>query len=48
VYMEVEGDDTNIGLFLEWCEKGPGFGRIDRVIKVESGLRGFRDFSIRY
>ena len=48
VYMEAEGDEPNIELFLEWCVKGPGFGRVDRFVKVESGLRGFRDFSIRH
>lgn len=48
VYLEVEGNEPNIGLFLGWCEKGPGYGRIDRVTKTESGPRGFLDFSIRH
>ena len=48
VYIEVEGDDPAMGLFFKWCEKGPGFGRIDRIVKVESGLRDFRDFSVRH
>ena len=47
VYIEAEGDETNILLFLDWCQRGPGFGRVDRITKVESGFRDFQDFSIR-
>ena len=47
VYMEAEGNETSMALFVDWCEKGPGFGRVDRITKVESGVRGFQDFSIR-
>ena len=30
VYLEVEGNEPNIGLFIGWCEKGPGYGRIEK------------------
>ena len=46
VYMEAEGNEANMALFLDWCGKGPGFGRVERIIKVESGFRGFQEFSI--
>lgn len=48
VYMEAEGEEPNIALFLEWCARGPGYGRVDRLEKHESGMRGFRDFIIRH
>ena len=48
VYLEVEGHEPNISLFLGWCEKGPGFGRVDRIVKVGSAPRGFNDFSIKH
>lgn len=47
VYMEAEGNEINMDLFIRWCENGPGFGRVDRITKVESVTRGFNDFSIR-
>ena len=48
VYLEAEGEETNLELFLEWCARGPGYGRVDRMVKNESGMRGFRDFEIRH
>jgi len=48
VYLEVEGESENLALFLEWCRKGSEFGRVDRIIKNESGLRGFSDFTISH
>jgi len=48
VYMEAEGSEFNLELFLEWCRRGPGHGRIDEVTQTESGPRGFEDFLVRY
>ncbi len=46
VYIEAEGKEQDLERFLEWCRRGPGFGRVDEVIGLESGLRGFEDFRI--
>jgi acylphosphatase len=46
VYIEAEGDELNLELFLEWCRKGPGYGRVDELTAVESGLRGFEEFQV--
>ena len=46
VYIEAEGNELNLELFLQWCRKGPPFGRIDKVTRTESGLRGFQEFRI--
>ncbi len=46
VYIEAEGSELNLELFLEWCRRGPGFGRVDEVLQSESGLRGFEEFRI--
>ena len=46
VYIEAEGEEFNLGLFLDWCCGGPGFGRVDDVIRTESGLQGFEEFRI--
>jgi acylphosphatase len=46
VYIEAEGSEINLELFLDWCRKGPGYGRVDQIIPVESGIRGFQEFRI--
>ncbi|MFC2113164.1 acylphosphatase [Bacteroidota bacterium] len=46
VYMEAEAEQVNLDLFVDWCRGGPGHGRIDNVIQVESSLRGFKEFRI--
>ena len=48
VYIEAEGSEPAIGLFEEWCRKGPGHGRVDRVDVTESTLQGFEEFRIRH
>jgi acylphosphatase len=46
VYIEAEGEEANLEMFLNWCRKGPPFGRVDEVTQTESGLRGFEEFRI--
>jgi acylphosphatase len=46
VYIEAEGEEANLGYFLDWCRTGPSFGRVDEVTHTESGLRGFEEFRI--
>jgi acylphosphatase len=48
VYIEAEGDEMKMKLFLAWCRSGPGFGFVDEVVENESGLRGFNDFRVLY
>jgi acylphosphatase len=47
VYIEAEGEDENIRKFIEWCNIGPGGGKIDEVIISEGNMRGFEKFDIR-
>lgn len=48
VYMEAEGTETGLGLFLDWCRRGPGHGRVDKVVHAESNWQGFQDFIINH
>ena len=47
VYIEAEGDEFNLDLYLKWCRKGPGFGRVIKVFHTESTVQGFQKFEIR-
>ena len=46
VYIEVEGEENKLNIFLQWCRKGPEKA-IVRDVKTENGeVAHFRDFVI--
>ncbi len=47
VYMEAEGEAFSLEMFLDWCKKGPGSGRVDKVFHTASSIQGFMKFEIR-
>ena len=48
VYIEAEGKPEDLDQFLLWCHKGPGYGRIDKVVFNEAPLRNFDNFNIKH
>ncbi len=48
VYIEAEGETLNLDMYLEWCRKGPGYGRVEKVFYTASTLQGFQKFEIRH
>ena len=47
VYIEVEGSEELIDVFINWCRKGPQFAHVE-TIHVETGnLEGYNEFEIR-
>ena len=47
VYIEAEGESFNLEMYLAWCKKGPGYGRVDKVYHTASAVQGFTKFEIR-
>ena len=47
VYIEAEGPDPNLDLFIAWCKKGPDRARVDEVSVSEGSVAGFRGFEVR-
>ncbi len=47
VYIEAEADEIEMQTFLNLLEKGPSFGRTDRIQKQESPIQNFTSFEIR-
>lgn len=46
LYMEAEGDDTLLEVFVEWCNEGPDRAKIENV-EVSSGeLKNYQNFEI--
>ncbi len=47
VYIEAEGDESKLKLFLEWCSHGPRHAHVENITKEESALRNFEKFEVR-
>lgn len=45
VYIEAEGEWEVLEKFLEWCNNGPFFAKVERVEKTEGELKKFSEFS---
>ncbi|SHG93318.1 acylphosphatase [Pedobacter caeni] len=46
VYMEAEGDETSLEVFLEWCNEGPDRAKIEKVEVISGELKNYRNFEI--
>lgn len=46
VYIEAEGDDFSIPLFLDWCHEGPQGAGVTAVETHEAELKNYRNFEI--
>jgi acylphosphatase len=47
VFIEAEGDKTNLDHFLLWCHKGPTWARVDKVTTTPGILKNYSSFSVR-
>ena len=46
VYLEVEGSEKQLNIFVEWCKKGPGYGFVGSVKTESASLVNYTDFRI--
>lgn len=47
IYIEAEGKDDQLNMFMQWCENGPP-GSIIEDVKIEDGeLRNFTGFEVK-
>lgn len=45
VYIEAEGDNEQLKIFLAWCHKGPYLARVERVEEQwADAMQGFEGF----
>ena len=47
VYVEAEGEEESLDLFILWCQKGPSWARVDEVKIQTSKVQGFDGFLVR-
>jgi acylphosphatase len=47
VYIEAEGEETNMGQFIAWCWEGPRGARVETCDTREVPVQGFADFVVK-
>lgn len=47
VYIEAEGTEDQVKLFLEWCKNGPPGADVTKIHRSEGPLCYYTDFIIR-
>lgn len=48
VYIEVEGEETDLNTFLDWCQTGPPMSVIENVEVKKAPVIEYDRFSIRH
>ncbi len=46
VYIEAEGAEENLDLFILWCDKGPLWARVDHVSVQPAPVSDVKGFSV--
>ncbi len=46
VYIEAEGEESTLEIFVKWCHQGSDHSRVDNVIISEMETKSFEDFKI--
>jgi acylphosphatase len=46
VFLEVEGTEENLKLFLKWCSDGPERAEVTKVECAEGLLKNFKSFDV--
>lgn len=47
VFIEAEGEDSDIKTFVAWCEKGPAWSRVQQLKISEIPFVGYEKFEIK-
>ena len=46
VFIEAEGDESFLEMFLEWCAEGPQHADVSSVETNEGELKNYRNFEV--
>jgi acylphosphatase len=47
VYIEAEGEEGNLDIFIEWCKNGPTWARINNVIVNDGTIMNYSGFFVK-
>ena len=48
VYIEAEGEESNLNKFVNWCKEGPSWAFVEDVLVDEGTLKNFNNFSVEF
>jgi acylphosphatase len=48
VFIEAEGEETDLDYFIIWCRRGPSASRVDNVIQVSGTVKNYTSFTIKH
>ena len=48
VFIEAEGNESELSKFVSLCNIGPGWSHVERVVSSAYPTRGFNEFRIKY
>ena len=46
VYIEAEGEETFLDMFVEWCNEGPDKSKVENVEVIEGEIKNYRNFEV--
>ena len=46
VYIEAEGSEESLKMFIEWCYRGSEHAEVTKVEAKESGIKNFTEFKV--
>lgn len=46
VYIEAEGDDTLLEVFIDWCNEGTDRAKVENVVVTPGELKHYQNFEI--
>ncbi len=46
VYIEAEGDETILAMFIEWCNEGPDKSLVENVAVEDGEVKNYRNFEV--
>lgn len=48
VYIEAEGTQELLDQFIIQCKDGPGWARVEKVLKSEAPVQSYKEFTVKY
>lgn len=47
VYVEAEGEENDLILFIQWCYSGPFWAKVEKVKQQSAPIQNFKSFIVK-
>jgi acylphosphatase len=48
VYIEAEGENESMALFVQWCRQGPPFSKVEELEVIQGDWKGYSSFDCKF